>query len=146
MRPELDVWEPGEHNGTFRGLNLAFVTATAALDFWDDPAFLELVQSNSEQLRDTLDGLCERFPSAVRKGRGLFTGLELHDAEAAQRAKHEAFERGLILETCGPTGSVLKTTPPINITPETLAEGLDVLEGALTCALPTPAWAAGGRD
>ena len=21
MRPELDVWEPGEHNGTFRGNN-----------------------------------------------------------------------------------------------------------------------------
>jgi diaminobutyrate-2-oxoglutarate transaminase len=146
MRPELDVWEPGEHNGTFRGLNLAFVTATAALDFWDDPAFLELVQSNREQLRERLDGLCGRFPSVVRKGRGLFTGLELHDAEAARRVKHEAFEHGLIVETCGPNGSVLKTMPPINVTPETLAEGLDVLEGALARALPTPAWAAGGRD
>src|SRR3546814_7776963 len=31
FRPELDVWSPGEHNGTFRGNNHAFVTATAAL-------------------------------------------------------------------------------------------------------------------
>ena len=30
FRPELDVWAPGEHNGTFRGNNLAFVTATTA--------------------------------------------------------------------------------------------------------------------
>ena len=38
LRPELDVWAPGEHNGTFRGNNLAFVTATAALDYWRDDA------------------------------------------------------------------------------------------------------------
>jgi diaminobutyrate-2-oxoglutarate transaminase len=146
MRPEHDQWEPGEHNGTFRGHNLAFVTGAAALDFWDDPAFLGLAKSNSEQLRERLDELCGRFASAVRKGRGLFTGLELHDGEVARRVKNEAFEHGLIVETCGPKGSVIKTMPPINIAPETLAEGLDVLEGALACALPTPAWAAGGGD
>src|SRR5262249_13019246 len=28
FRGDLDVWEPGEHNGTFRGYNPAFVTAT----------------------------------------------------------------------------------------------------------------------
>ncbi|MEC9341992.1 MAG: aspartate aminotransferase family protein, partial [Pseudomonadota bacterium] len=36
MRPELDRWQPGEHTGTFRGNNLAFVAATKALEFWDD--------------------------------------------------------------------------------------------------------------
>lgn len=30
FKPELDVWGPGEHNGTFRGNNMAFVTARAA--------------------------------------------------------------------------------------------------------------------
>ena len=35
FKPELDVWEPGEHNGTFRGNNPAFVTAAAALDATD---------------------------------------------------------------------------------------------------------------
>jgi len=32
MRSELDQWEPGEHNGTFRGNNLAFVSAAAAIE------------------------------------------------------------------------------------------------------------------
>src|SRR5690606_35001201 len=42
FRPDLDIWEPGEHNGTFRGNRHAFVTATAALrHFWRDGAFLE---------------------------------------------------------------------------------------------------------
>ena len=37
LKPEIDEWEPGEHNGTFRGHNPAFVTATAALrEFWTD--------------------------------------------------------------------------------------------------------------
>ncbi len=36
LKPELDVWAPGEHNGTFRGNTLAFATASAALDLWDD--------------------------------------------------------------------------------------------------------------
>ena len=34
IRPELDIWSPGEHNGTFRGNNAAFVTATEALNWW----------------------------------------------------------------------------------------------------------------
>ena len=39
MKPAHDQWSPGEHNGTFRGNNLAFVTATVALrKFWHDDA------------------------------------------------------------------------------------------------------------
>ncbi|MFK4496118.1 diaminobutyrate-2-oxoglutarate transaminase [Bradyrhizobium japonicum] len=34
LKPEHDVWSPGEHNGTFRGNSLAFVTAAAAIDLW----------------------------------------------------------------------------------------------------------------
>jgi diaminobutyrate-2-oxoglutarate transaminase len=41
MRPDLDVWSPGEHNGTFRGHNPAFVTATAALEHWRSDAFTD---------------------------------------------------------------------------------------------------------
>ncbi|MHC5824585.1 MAG: diaminobutyrate--2-oxoglutarate transaminase, partial [Nostoc sp.] len=33
IKPELDIWEPGEHTGTFRGNQLAFVGGTAALEY-----------------------------------------------------------------------------------------------------------------
>jgi diaminobutyrate-2-oxoglutarate transaminase len=37
IRPDLDIWKPAEHNGTFRGNNHAFVTARVALEkFWAD--------------------------------------------------------------------------------------------------------------
>src|SRR5690606_678071 len=52
IRPELDQWEPGEHNGTFRGQNTSFVTATAALDeFWSDDAFVGRVRERAAELR-----------------------------------------------------------------------------------------------
>src|SRR5699024_8229259 len=36
FKRELDIWGPAEHNGTFRGNNLAFVAATEALNFWEN--------------------------------------------------------------------------------------------------------------
>ncbi|MDO4621241.1 MAG: aminotransferase class III-fold pyridoxal phosphate-dependent enzyme, partial [Lachnospiraceae bacterium] len=33
IKPELDIWQPAEHNGTFRGNQLAFVAGKAALEF-----------------------------------------------------------------------------------------------------------------
>jgi len=40
MKPEHDQWAPGEHNGTFRGNNLAFVAATKAIElYWRDEEF-----------------------------------------------------------------------------------------------------------
>src|SRR3546814_17580533 len=37
FRPELDIWKPGAHSGTFRGHNLAFATAAEALEStWSD--------------------------------------------------------------------------------------------------------------
>ncbi len=39
IRREIDQWAPGEHNGTFRGHNLAFVAGSAALAHWADPRF-----------------------------------------------------------------------------------------------------------
>src|SRR5262249_58994521 len=46
LKKSMDVWKPGEHNGTFRGNNHAFVTATAAIEhYWSTPAFAESVQA-----------------------------------------------------------------------------------------------------
>ena len=32
-KPEIDVWKPGEHNGTFRGNQLSFVAGKAAIEY-----------------------------------------------------------------------------------------------------------------
>lgn len=86
FRPELDVWQPGEHNGTFRGNNPAFVTATAALDtYWRDGALRERTLSRADRVERALLDLCAddgRGGLSVR-GRGLVWGLEFTDGERA---------------------------------------------------------------
>ncbi len=101
MRPELDVWEPGEHNGTFRGHNLAFVTATAALEhFWADDRLSRDVDDKSALVRARLTRLAEQCDGEVR-GRGLIQGLDCQSGVAAAEISPHAFERGLVIETAG---------------------------------------------
>jgi len=127
MRPELDIWEPGEHNGTFRGNNLAFVTATAAIErYWKDDALTEAVGDREREVAERLDALADRY-GAERRGRGLIQGLAFTDPGVAPEVSRLCFERGLIIETAGPRGEVVKLLPPLTITAEELATGLDVL-------------------
>ena len=60
MKPELDVWKPGAHSGTFRGNNLAFVTATQALEtYWTNAAFSAEIQRKESLVRDWLENLVQ---------------------------------------------------------------------------------------
>lgn len=131
LRPELDCWEPGEHNGTFRGHNLAFVTATEALkQYWVGPGFSARVQSNTERLMAGLEKLARDHALAVR-GRGLIAGLVTPSGEAASELSRRNFEAGLITETAGPEGEVLKFLPPLTVEPQVLDEGLEILAESL---------------
>lgn len=130
LRPEWDQWNPGEHSGTFRGNNLAFVTATAALEFWKDGSFAEQVRHNSRILAGGLDAIRQRHPAIklTARGIGMICGLEFPSRSDAQHVARKAFESGLIIELCGPRSNVLKFLPPLNIDPELLQAGLDVVE------------------
>ncbi len=64
------------------------------------------------------------------RGLGLIQGVEFADPDMAQRISREAFRRGVIIETAGPRGEVLKLLPPLVITEAELREGLDVLDAA----------------
>ncbi|MFC9394412.1 diaminobutyrate--2-oxoglutarate transaminase [Streptomyces sp. NPDC057027] len=130
FRPELDLWEPGEHNGTFRGNNPAFVTATAALDaYWHDGALRERTLSRAARVERALLDLCgdDAATGTAVRGRGLVWGLEFADGERAEAVCRRAFETGLLLETSGPRGEVVKLLPPLTATDDELDEGLGLL-------------------
>ncbi len=132
MKPELDQWDPGEHNGTFRGHNLAFVTATAALDeFWTDDALSNKVKRNARQIRDALLDLADTCDAAVR-GRGMIQGIEFADKSLAAQVSRDAFEHGLIIETSGPDSEVVKCLPPLTISDSGLEQGLSILQESVS--------------
>ncbi|MEO3752848.1 diaminobutyrate--2-oxoglutarate transaminase [Streptomyces sp. B6B3] len=130
FRPELDIWEPGEHNGTFRGNNPAFVTAAATLNtYWTDDQMEKQTLSRGEQIEVTLRALVAEHAraGASYRGRGLVWGLEFTDRDRATAVCRRAFELGLLLETSGPESEVVKLLPALTITPEELDEGLRIL-------------------
>lgn len=133
MRPELDQWQPGEHTGTFRGNNLAFVAATKALAYWDNDDLSKAVEYKSNLLREELEKLASEFPEFEPKvkGIGLIMGLEMTPGVASETSQ-EAFSRGLIIETAGANDQVLKFLPSLLIDENLLHEGLGIIRESLT--------------
>jgi diaminobutyrate-2-oxoglutarate transaminase len=133
-----DEWAPGEHNGTFRGNCHAFVTARAALEtFWRDGTFEKSVADRARQLENRLTAIARRYgpKRAVVKGRGMMRGLELKSGDLADRVVDKAFENGLVIETSGSEGEVVKCLAPLTISEADLEKGLDVLEEAVDAVL-----------
>ncbi|MEK2473062.1 MULTISPECIES: diaminobutyrate--2-oxoglutarate transaminase [Streptomyces] len=134
FKPELDIWEPGEHNGTFRGNNPAFVTAAAALDtYWADGQMEKQTLARGEIVEAHLKAIAEEHPGtfAEYRGRGLVWGLECTDKSLADKIAGRAFELGLLIETSGPQSEVVKLLPALTTTPEELDEGLRILARAV---------------
>ncbi|MEB3063414.1 diaminobutyrate--2-oxoglutarate transaminase [[Mycobacterium] zoologicum] len=126
FKPELDVWDPGEHNGTFRGQNPSFVTATAALDYWSDNRLEKSVLRKGELIEQSLAEVVEPLDGISTRGRGLIRGVAFERPELAGEVCREAFERGLLLESSGPEGEVVKLMPALTIDDDDLAEGLTI--------------------
>ncbi len=130
LKPELDIWKPGEHNGTFRGNNMAFITARTAIEtYWQDDAFLKDVRAKSEILGKRLKAICDQYgPNQFRlKGRGMMRGIACASGELADKITTLAFEKGLIIETAGPDDEVVKCLMPLTISEADLNKGLDLL-------------------
>ena len=130
MAPELDQWAPGEHNGTFRGNNMAFVTARAAIEtYWKDDSFAQEVREKGELLGKRLKAIADRYgPSQFQlRGRGMMRGLKCRSGELADKITARCFEHGLIIETSGSEGQVVKCLMSLTITRDELNEGLDIL-------------------
>ncbi len=131
--PKHDIWKPGEHNGTFRGNNHAFVTATKALElFWSDAAFQRDVERKADVLKRRLSEIAAKSRLANRvKGCGMMRGIEFPDGDVAGDICAKCFENGLIIETSGARDEVVKVLCPLTISDEDLNTGLDILSDAV---------------
>ncbi|WP_430333200.1 diaminobutyrate--2-oxoglutarate transaminase [Rhodococcus sp. ACT016] len=131
FKPELDLWSPGEHNGTFRGNNPAFVTATAALDhYWSDDSLHRSTLAKGERISQIFANLADTFDGISTRGRGMVQGLVFDEPGNAVKVCGLAFDEGLLAETAGPSDEVVKLLPPLTITDAELDHGLSILAEA----------------
>lgn len=136
FKPQLDQWKPGEHTGTFRGNNLAFVASKVSLDhYWENDNISKAVKYKEKILRDTLQKIADKHQNNYDievRGRGLAYGFEIkNDKSMASDLSSMAFEKQLIVETCGSEGHVVKFLPPLLIEEDQLIEGLKRFESAV---------------
>ncbi|MFC8381955.1 diaminobutyrate--2-oxoglutarate transaminase [Nocardia sp. NPDC056952] len=132
LKPEHDQWAPGEHNGTFRGNNPAFVTATAALrEYWSDDKLAQRTAENGAYVGRTLDAVAQRHAGVSTRGRGMVHGIVFDDPSQAGKVCRTAFEQGLLVETSGSMDEVVKLLPPLTLGSDELDQGLSVLVSSI---------------
>ena len=134
IRPDLDVWKPGEHTGTWRGFNPAFVAGAAALRvYWQDKGLQDSTLAKGQRVAAGLTELAGSVPGTVMqsRGRGLAHGLVFEHGELARKVSSVAFERGLLVETAGPDDEVIKLLPPLTATDTEIDQGLALLADAV---------------
>ncbi len=134
VKPGFDTLGPGQHTGTFRGFNLSFVAGHAALEYWEDATFADSIARKGSLVEKTLAQIVSAHPDmfVCARGRGLAYGLVCADSDTALRLSRALFERRIVAERCGPNDEVLKITPPLTISDDTLLEALKTLKDTAT--------------
>ncbi len=138
MKPELDIFRPAEHNGTFRGNQLSFIGGTAGIKYFTDHKLDEEVQRKAEIVRKFIEEeICPLDSRISFRGMGLIWGIDFSsiDCGIALKAVHEGFDRHIIMEVAGRKDSVLKLMPPLTIPDDILMEGLSIVKESVIAAL-----------
>ena len=138
-RELLDRFGPGAHGGTYGGNAVACAAAVATLEVIESEGLLANATRQGERLlagiREAADG---RSCVAEVRGRGLMIGIEFaHGPELTPRpdlAKgllHEAFDRNLLLLSCGTYGQVVRVIPPLVTTDAEVDTAIGVIGESL---------------
>jgi len=105
-------WKPGSHGSTFGGNPVAAAAARATLDVIRDEKLMENATARGAQaLTGLRAGLAGNAHVTDIRGIGLMIGVDFSSAEIAAEVEIEAFERGLLVLTCGDRG--VRMSPPL---------------------------------
>ncbi len=138
VKPELDCFKPAEHNGTFRGNQLAFVGAKAGIEYFINNQLDNRVKEKESIIKDYLEKKILPIDKRLSvRGIGMIWGIDFSgiDAKLAKEASHECFEHGMVIELAGRHDCVLKLLPPLTIEEEQLKEGLNIIYNSILSVL-----------
>jgi 4-aminobutyrate aminotransferase / (S)-3-amino-2-methylpropionate transaminase / 5-aminovalerate transaminase len=133
----MDAVPPGGLGGTFAGNPLSCVAALAVLEIVADDGFLAEARSLGDGVRARIEDLARRYDTIGEvRSLGPMVAFEFAERtpERAQAVVGAAYDRGLLLLSCGLYGNVIRLLPPLTIAPDELDEGLAILEDALAAA------------
>lgn len=140
IKPELDIWEPGEHNGTFRGYQLSMVAAKAGLELMLQERVEEKVRRQEPVIARYMEEIRALDPDRIKtRGIGFVWGIDFwrydRDGVMSKKVLDICFENGLIVERVGRGNTVVKVFPELLIDEETLCRGLEILKRSVRQAI-----------
>ena len=136
----MDAAHPGGLGGTYGGNPISIAAAHAVLDVVEAEGLCQRAASVGDKMRARLQALAKELPCIGDiRGLGAMVAFELvkdakskePDAELTAAILTHAEARGLILLSCGTRLNVVRLLAPLTIPDAVLAEGLDMLAGAL---------------
>ncbi|MBA0048834.1 aminotransferase class III-fold pyridoxal phosphate-dependent enzyme [Mycobacteroides sp. LB1] len=145
VRKEFDVWEPGAFTGTFRGNAMAFAAASAVIRFARENDLPGQVAVRGRLFLDGLNAIAAQSELVGEvRGAGLMLGVEIVDPdqpwpgdaaapapELAGQIQSACLQHGLIVETGGQYGNVVRFLPPLTIEEADIAAALNAFDSAL---------------
>lgn len=133
IKPELDQWKPAEHNGTFRGNNIAFISSCKMIElYWKDRSFEKEIEKKSKIVQKYLEEICKNHAKKFKlKGKGMMMGVESVDKDFPSLVKAECFNRKMIIDNSGPSDEVIKIFCPLTISEANLIRGMEILTNVI---------------
>jgi 4-aminobutyrate aminotransferase len=105
-------WKPGSHGSTFGGNPVAAAAAIATLEVIRDENLMEnAIDRGAQAVKGLRAGLAGNKHVTDIRGIGLMIGVDFTDGDIAGEVEVEAFERGLLVLTCGDRG--VRMSPPL---------------------------------
>ncbi|WP_192362861.1 4-aminobutyrate--2-oxoglutarate transaminase [Mesorhizobium mediterraneum] len=135
----MDAPNPGGLGGTYGGSPIGVAAAHAVLDVIDEEKLCDRANTLGNRLKQRLQSIRDDTPEIVDiRGPGFMNAVEFNDvkkglpsAEIANAVRLKAFDKGLILLTCGVYGNVIRFLAPITIQDGVMNEALDILESSI---------------
>lgn len=134
----MQKWITGSHGGTYGGNAVACAAAVGTLQAIKEEHLVENSLARGAQLLTGLLKLQQDF-SVIGdvRGLGLMTATEFTkangepDTDTSKAVVKAAFERGLMLLTCGTYDNVIRWIPPLVVTKAEIDEALKIFAAAL---------------
>ena len=124
----MTTWEPDAVTSTFLANALNAAAGCAAIDVLRDEGLVDRSAQLGARALERLRGELGGSPAVDDvRGRGLFLGIELADAELAGQVQRAVRERGVLVGRGGRYGNVLILAPPLVIEEKSLDAGLEAI-------------------
>jgi 4-aminobutyrate aminotransferase/(S)-3-amino-2-methylpropionate transaminase len=139
----MDAPDAGGLGGTYAGNPVSCAAALGTIEAFEKDKLLERAETQGKTVMKRLEAIKaskKGMPIGNIRGLGAMIafdlvterGSEKPDAAAAKTLTGKCLERGLLVITCGVWGNTVRLLCPLSAPEKIVAEGLDILEAAIT--------------